>query len=261
MTETERTVLVTGKPTDGFTFYGPVTPNDPELERFTDMELSGQDWWYCPLSPLPIMPLTLDQVIDEATEMGLLDDKPTKEPTDMAAFITVYAYPGDGDPLMPATAWYYQGGPRWMAVVAEWEPETDWFVDSEPGDWPTPRTYPIDQRPPYGTLIYRDIEGNEVSEPVRTPAMREPRQTRRKTQDLFLAAQNVMNALALECLRDPAVPRDLAEKLNDNQQWLTGCDWAILGWDTGDPPPDAADQLGRIGPVDAAVMALYEQED
>jgi hypothetical protein len=90
---------------------------------------------------------------------------------------------------------------------------------------------------------------------------REPRQTRTKTQDLFLAAQGVMNALALECLNDPAVPRDVAEKLNDDQQWLTGCDWAILGWDTADPPADAADQIRRIEPVDAAVTALFNRDD
>lgn len=108
---------------------------------------------------------TIDQVIDEATAMGLLDDNPV-----------VYAYPGDGDPLTPATAWYFQGDPTrgdecWMAVVAEWEPEGDWFEDGPLGptmDWPEPRTYSIDQRPPYGHLIYRTADGSEISEPAST---------------------------------------------------------------------------------------------
>jgi hypothetical protein len=90
------------------------------------------------------------------------------------------------------------------------------------------------------------------------PDLREPRHTRVVTQDLFLAAQGVMNALALACLDDPAVPRELAEKVNDAQQWLTTCDWPILGWDTSEPPDDVADQLRRIEPFDQALMVLLE---
>jgi hypothetical protein len=47
------TVLVAGTPADGFTFYGPVTPNDPALEAFTENELHDTYWWYCQLQPLP----------------------------------------------------------------------------------------------------------------------------------------------------------------------------------------------------------------
>jgi hypothetical protein len=159
-------------------------------------------------------PLTIDQVIDEATAMGLLEDDdrgrlgsfahrvayeksaefrtPAEQrmadefydalcratdsdlgdpnESDLVVELRYYAYPGYDATgfVQPATAWYYQGGPQWMAVVAEQESEADWFVDSEPGDCPTPRTYPIDQRPPYGRLIYRTADGSEVSEPAST---------------------------------------------------------------------------------------------
>jgi hypothetical protein len=46
-------LLVTGNPENGFTFYGPVTPNDPDLDEFTDRELAGQYWWHIPLTPPP----------------------------------------------------------------------------------------------------------------------------------------------------------------------------------------------------------------
>ena len=81
---------------------------------------------------------------------------------------TIYAAPYDTHPDFPivADAWYYQVDGRWVAVVREWEPEDDWFEDGSV-DWPTPRTYPITERPLTGEgykLIYRLSDGTEVSE-------------------------------------------------------------------------------------------------
>lgn len=82
----------------------------------------------------------------------------------------IYAYPYDTLPTFPyvADAWYHQQGDRWMAVVRDWEPEGDWFGDTEADgvSIPTPRTYHIDQRPPFGTLAYRRFDGTEVTEPA-----------------------------------------------------------------------------------------------
>lgn len=106
----------------------------------------------------------------------------------------IYAYPYDGvDPAnvagqghgkqfpFRADAWYFQGevpahglvsSGRWMAVVRDWEPESDWFEDETRGEdswrWPTPRTYPITERPPFGTLLYRKMDGTEVTEEIVT---------------------------------------------------------------------------------------------
>lgn len=68
--------------------------------------------------------------------------------------------------LKLATAWFFQTGDQWMAVADE--DEAEWFEDAMDGrntpNWPTPRTYPIDQRPPTGRLVYRDATGAEVTE-------------------------------------------------------------------------------------------------
>lgn len=42
-------LLVYGNPVDGFTFIGPITPNDPELEAWIENHLAGETWWYAPL--------------------------------------------------------------------------------------------------------------------------------------------------------------------------------------------------------------------
>jgi hypothetical protein len=87
---------------------------------------------------------------------------------------TIYAAPYDtveGFPFV-ADAWYFQRENQWMAVVREWEPEADWFEDDcyalDAGDtpnWPTPRTYPIHERPPREhRLVYRLEDGTEVVE-------------------------------------------------------------------------------------------------
>lgn len=72
---------------------------------------------------------------------------------------------GDRFPFV-ADAWYYQIGDQWMAVVRDWEPEDTWF---ESGEWPTPCTYPINQRPPFGTLTYRRPDGTEVTDEPAEP--------------------------------------------------------------------------------------------
>lgn len=78
---------------------------------------------------------------------------------------TIYAYPAYDctGVLKPATAWFYQTGDQWMAVADE--DEAEWFdpSDDAAGVYPTQRTYPIDQRPPTGKLIYRDATGAEVT--------------------------------------------------------------------------------------------------
>lgn len=45
-------LLVYGDPAEGFTYVGPVTPNDPELDLFVDTELRTVTWWYVPLRTL-----------------------------------------------------------------------------------------------------------------------------------------------------------------------------------------------------------------
>jgi hypothetical protein len=52
------TLLVTGTPADGFTFYGPVTTNSGALDEFVDQQLSDQYWWYTELQSLPIPSFT-----------------------------------------------------------------------------------------------------------------------------------------------------------------------------------------------------------
>lgn len=69
--------------------------------------------------------------------------------------------PGCGpDKPMRAAAWFWQVGDRWMAVT-EYEDENDWF-ESDLSGAPTPRTYPITQVPPFGTLCFRLADGRVV---------------------------------------------------------------------------------------------------
>jgi hypothetical protein len=53
-------LLVWGSPDDGFRFVGPVTPNDPELDKFVDEQLRNVNWWYAPLSSLEDAQRALD---------------------------------------------------------------------------------------------------------------------------------------------------------------------------------------------------------
>lgn len=46
-------LLVYGNPAEGFTYVGPVTPNDPDLDHFVDTGLRNVTWWYVPLRTLP----------------------------------------------------------------------------------------------------------------------------------------------------------------------------------------------------------------
>lgn len=66
----------------------------------------------------------------------------------------------------PATAWFYQTGNRWVAVVAENENEAEWFEDAttDRKTWPIMRTHPIKHVPTTGMLVYRTAKGREVWE-------------------------------------------------------------------------------------------------
>jgi len=44
-------LLVWGTPADGFTFMGPMIPNDPAMEAWIERELNNEYWWYVPLKP------------------------------------------------------------------------------------------------------------------------------------------------------------------------------------------------------------------
>lgn len=46
-------MLVYGSPDTGFAHVGPVVPNGPDLEAFTDVELRDTYWWYVPYASLP----------------------------------------------------------------------------------------------------------------------------------------------------------------------------------------------------------------
>jgi hypothetical protein len=56
-------MLVYGNPADGFTYVGPVVPNDPELESYIETELHDQYWWYVSFTSL-----------DQARGQAHLDD-------------------------------------------------------------------------------------------------------------------------------------------------------------------------------------------
>ncbi len=48
----EQVLLVWGDPAAGFTYVGPVTTNDPDLEAFIERYLHDRYWWYVPLTSL-----------------------------------------------------------------------------------------------------------------------------------------------------------------------------------------------------------------
>jgi hypothetical protein len=47
----EQKLLVWGDPVSGFTYMGPMTPNDPAMETWIETNLSDEYWWYVPLKP------------------------------------------------------------------------------------------------------------------------------------------------------------------------------------------------------------------
>lgn len=71
----------------------------------------------------------------------------------------------DGEPVK-ADSWFWQIGDRWVAVAGE--SEADWFADTKADgiDMPNPRTYPIDEVPPSGLLVYRHEGGDDVEVPA-----------------------------------------------------------------------------------------------
>jgi hypothetical protein len=77
----------------------------------------------------------------------------------------------DTDETPPATHWFWQVGDQWAAVVGDDERDTWWGFGStkdDPAALGAPAVWelPIDQRPPYGTLVYCDREGNQHREPI-----------------------------------------------------------------------------------------------
>jgi len=47
--EQEKMIIVTGTPSAGFRFIGPVTPNSREAEQITDVVLADVNWWLAPI--------------------------------------------------------------------------------------------------------------------------------------------------------------------------------------------------------------------
>lgn len=61
---------------------------------------------------------------------------------------------------LPADAWFWQTGNRWVAVYSEFHP--DWWEGADPEDIaarPTPWRRPINDVPSTGTLVYNDANG------------------------------------------------------------------------------------------------------
>lgn len=81
----------------------------------------------------------------------------------------IYPMPEYDRPEGPpaATHWFWQVGNSWAAVVGDHERAT-WWSGDDPAELggPTPWELPIGQRPPSGTLHYRDEDGAEHSEPA-----------------------------------------------------------------------------------------------
>lgn len=48
----EPVILMVGNPSDGFKLIGPVMPNDPDLDRFIELYMQNDYWWYVPLMSL-----------------------------------------------------------------------------------------------------------------------------------------------------------------------------------------------------------------
>jgi hypothetical protein len=73
----ESTVLMYGDPSDGFNLVGPVIPNDPELEEFTDRELRDAYWWYVPMRSLPATRRQLGLDTPDSVLVGIVDETGT----------------------------------------------------------------------------------------------------------------------------------------------------------------------------------------
>jgi hypothetical protein len=65
-----------------------------------------------------------------------------------------------------------------------------------------------------------------------------------ETQAAFLAAAAAMNTLAQLAENDIAIDAHVANGISDRQQWLSSCDWPILGYDTSDPPNGSIENPG-----------------
>jgi hypothetical protein len=73
----------------------------------------------------------------------------------------------------PADAWFWSVGDRWVAVVADHERSKWWGfgVDERPADCPRRWEYPIDELPPFGTLVWADADGVEHVGAVAIPVV------------------------------------------------------------------------------------------
>lgn len=73
--------------------------------------------------------------------------------SDTKARPVFYAYCDTVPEPIRADRWMAQTGNQWVAV-APWERESDWFAETDPADFPTPRVRSIDDVPTTGTLVY-----------------------------------------------------------------------------------------------------------
>ncbi len=112
---------------------------------------------------------TLRQLIDEAESLDELRetvDKRTGKAWDDAiarATVKYWAYPGEK--RQPAECWAWQSGDRWMAVLhgehdTWWDGAAPEDIEARPDDW----WRLITAVPDRGTLLYRNADGEEVTE-------------------------------------------------------------------------------------------------
>jgi hypothetical protein len=82
---------------------------------------------------------------------------------------TIYATLDTLDHLVPADRWMAQTGNRWMAV-APFESAESWF-EGEYLDFAPQLVRPINDIPPSGTLVWRDLEAGQVEVSAETAAI------------------------------------------------------------------------------------------
>lgn len=108
-------VLVVGNPFDGMQVFGPVTPNDPDLEEYIEREHHDDYWWLVTLGKIPVEPIPLD--VQDEIDAGLRErfgpevaPRTTHEPrTPDVILADVYKY-GRGEvelgtPELPELIW------------------------------------------------------------------------------------------------------------------------------------------------------------
>lgn len=121
----------------------------------------------------------------------------------------------EGEQTIPADEWRWQTGDRWVATVGE--TDGSWWGEEDPVSFGAPEihTYPIDQVPATGTLVYWLADGSEVEHYHPAPQSfgaiaHETLPTR--VWDALVAAGN--RALADE-VADAVAPDWLAERVQE----------------------------------------------